>query len=123
MANVMDDNAFAEKTNAFSSAAMFAGLVAASFIALLATGIFLFTCPVSDSETDFNLDSGINPNIVSAGELMQLPKIGPKTAQALIEYRSKFRERPAFENIEDLQKVKGIGPKTAEQIKQWLVFE
>ena len=28
-----------------------------------------------------------------------------------------------YTGIEDLQKVKGIGPKTAEQVKRWLVFE
>ena len=119
----MDDNAFAEKTNASDSAAMFAGLVAASVIALLGTCIFAFSCPGSDTETVFKLDSRINANIASAEELMQLPRIGPKTAQAIIEYRSGFEGQSAFENIEDLQKVKGIGPKTAEQIKQWLVFE
>ena len=69
------------------------------------------------------VDGRINPNTVSAEKLMQLPKIGPKIAEAIINYRSRFQGQPAFENTEDLQKVKGIGPKTAEQLKQWLVFE
>jgi competence ComEA-like helix-hairpin-helix protein len=119
----MDDNAFAEKTNASDSAVMFAGLVAASVVALLGACIFAFCCPCSDSEIDFNLDGRINANTASAGELTQLPRIGPKTAQAIIEYRNGFQGQFAFENIEDLQKVKGIGPKTTEGIKQWLIFE
>ena len=30
---------------------------------------------------------------------------------------------PAFQNPNDLQKVKGIGPKTVENIREWLKFE
>jgi outer membrane protein assembly factor BamB len=35
----------------------------------------------------------------------------------------KDRESLAFQNCDDLQKVKGIGPKTVENIREWLKFE
>jgi DNA uptake protein ComE-like DNA-binding protein len=47
-------------------------------------------------------------------------------ACAIVSYREgAFREgrSPAFESCEDLQKVSGIGPKTVENIGEWLEFE
>jgi len=42
-------------------------------------------------------------------------------------YRKGFSEKngncQAFETTDDLQKVKGIGPKTVENISKWLKFE
>jgi comEA protein len=61
----------------------------------------------------------LNPNIAAAGELAELPSIGPKKAQAIIDYRA---GTSAFENADDLEKVKGIGKKTIEKIKPWLEF-
>ncbi len=51
----------------------------------------------------------INVNTADAQELVQLPGVGPSTAQRIIDYRT---EHGPFASIEDLVKVKRIGPKT-----------
>jgi competence protein ComEA len=41
-----------------------------------------------------------------------MPGVGPKTAQAIVEYRT---ERGPFKSVDELTKVKGIGAKTVER--------
>lgn len=53
----------------------------------------------------------ININTASAKELENLNRVGPKTAQKIINYRT---ENGRFKSIEALKKVNGIGPKTIE---------
>ena len=76
---------------------------------------------------EIELDEKINPNNAPLGSLVRLPGIGVSRAGAIVAYREDFGEKGgkglAFRNCEDLQKVKGIGPKTIENIKQWLKFE
>ncbi len=62
---------------------------------------------------DGGLGARVNVNTASREELETLPGIGPKTAQAIIEYR---RARP-FGRIEDITRVRGIGPKTLERLR------
>jgi competence protein ComEA len=59
----------------------------------------------------------INLNTATLEELMSLERIGPKHAQAIIDYRQTYGP---FEKIEDIMKVKGIGPKTFEANKDKL---
>jgi competence protein ComEA len=56
----------------------------------------------------------ININTASREELQALPRIGPKLADAIVEYRSKH----PFRSIEELQSVPRIGPKTFEGLKE-----
>lgn len=56
----------------------------------------------------------ININSASKVQLMKLKGIGEKTAQKIIDYRAKT----PFSSIEDIQKVKGIGPKKFESMKE-----
>ena len=56
----------------------------------------------------------VNINTGTLAELDTLPGIGPAYAQAIINYRS---TNGPFIRIEDIQKVKGIGPKTFEKLK------
>ena len=76
---------------------------------------------------EIELDERINPNDASPASLVRLPGIGVSRAAAIVAYRKNFSEqngnKPAFKNCDDLQKVKGIGPKTAQNISQWLKFE
>jgi competence protein ComEA len=58
-------------------------------------------------------EARVNLNAASAAELAKLPGIGPSKAQAIVE----FRAREPFEKAEDLRKVKGIGDKLYDSIK------
>ncbi|GEM85023.1 ComEA family DNA-binding protein [Meiothermus hypogaeus] len=58
----------------------------------------------------------ININTATQSQLEALPGIGPKIAREII------RNRP-YRNAQELQaKVKGIGPKTWEEIKRYVRF-
>jgi competence ComEA-like helix-hairpin-helix protein len=76
---------------------------------------------------EIGLDEKINPNDAPLASLVRLPGIGIGKASAIVAYRRDFSEqndnKAAFENCDDLQKVKGIGPKTIENISEWLIFE
>jgi len=79
------------------------------------------------SGCEIELESRINPNDAPVASLVRLPGIGVGRAGAIVAYRENFSEKdgnsPAFRNCDDLQKVRGIGPKTAQNISQWLKFE
>lgn len=66
------------------------------------------------------LIDAININTASSEELQLLPRIGPATADKIITART---EHGPFETIEDIQNVKGIGPKTFETIKEYIKTE
>ena len=76
---------------------------------------------------EMELESRINPNRAPLASLMRLPGVGVARAEAIIEYRQGFGgedgESPAFQNGDDLQKVSGIGPKTVQNISEWLKFD
>lgn len=55
----------------------------------------------------------ININLASVVELEQLPGVGPATAKAIVTYREK---NGAFQTVEDLLKVRGIGPAKLSEI-------
>jgi len=57
--------------------------------------------------------SVIELNKSSKEVLMKINGVGAKKADAIIEYRKKT----AFQNIDDVQNVKGVGKKLAENIK------
>ena len=100
----------------------------------IAVGVCVLLCVVfaawstSNLRTSFELEleGQINPNNAPLASLERLPGIGVALAGAIADYRENFSDkngRAAFENIDDLQKVKGIGPKKAEGMKEWLKFE
>jgi competence protein ComEA len=55
----------------------------------------------------------ININLASATQLEQLPGVGPATAKAIVTYREKYG---AFNTVEELLKVRGIGPAKLSEI-------
>jgi competence protein ComEA len=55
----------------------------------------------------------VNINSASADELARLPGVGPAKAKAIVEYRS----GEPFRKPEDLRKVKGIGDKLFERLR------
>ena len=56
----------------------------------------------------------IDINRAGASELEKLPRIGPKTAERILAFRDAYG---AFRSVNDLQQVKGIGPKTLELLR------
>ena len=58
----------------------------------------------------------IDLNKASKAELVKLPNVGEKTAVAIIE----FRKNHPFRNISDIKKIKGIGEKKFESMKEFI---
>jgi competence ComEA-like helix-hairpin-helix protein len=73
----------------------------------------------SYSRRSLVLDNTINPNMDSAASMARLPLLGVTKVDAIIELRQSGIE---FKNADDLDKVKGIGPKTVENIRPYLKF-
>lgn len=61
----------------------------------------------------------ININTATIDELDSLPEIGPKTAQAIIDYRN---SHGLFTKIDDILGVQGIGPLTFEKIRDLITI-
>ena len=62
----------------------------------------------------------VNINKASAEELMQLKGIGPEYAERIIHYRE---THGAFERVEDITNIPGIGPKTLEENKDRITLK
>lgn len=106
-----------------------------SFGFVILTGICVLVCSCfaaslllkSQKSFDLEPDSRINPNYAPVESLMRLPGVGRAKAEAIAAYRGGFQAEQkgqmAFQSLDDLQKVRGIGPKTAENMSKWLEFE
>lgn len=70
-------------------------------------------------------DTRIDPNTAGWTELTRLPRIGEVIAKRIVAHREEHQARPGepvFRCVEDLQRVKGIGPKTIELIRDQVRF-
>ena len=108
----------------------FAFVIAASLAVCFSTGFVVSSLVEFGSACggcEIELDEKINPNDAPVASLVRLPGIGITRAEAIVAYRENLTKQeansPAFRNCDDLQKVKGIGPKTVGNISQWLKFE
>lgn len=72
----------------------------------------------SASQSPSKTSELININTASKEELMTLPNIGDKRADAIIEYRNANK----FEKIEDIKNVTGIGDKFYEALKDLITI-
>ena len=59
----------------------------------------------------------IDINSATAKEFERLPGIGPQIAGRIVAYREK---NGAFKRVDDITKVRGIGPKTLERLRSHL---
>lgn len=76
--------------------------------------------PVDPAPFFAQTDEGVDLNHATLQELAVLPGIGETRAKAIIAFRE---TNGPFASIEEVQQVKGIGPKTFEQIKGMIVTE
>ena len=60
----------------------------------------------------------VNINSADASQIAFLPRVGPKTAERVVQFRE---EHGPFEQPTDLMQVKGIGDKTFELLSQSVV--
>jgi len=61
----------------------------------------------------------IDLNTAGSAELQLLPRIGPALASRIIEDRA---INGRFDSVEDLERVSGIGPKTVEKIRAFVIL-
>ena len=105
----------------------FAFVIAVSLGVLFSVGFAASGFWGVDKSCEIGLDEFINPNTAPVASLVRLPGIGIVRAEAIVAYRERFCEKnvsgPAFGCGGDLEKVRGIGPKTVQNISEWLKFE
>lgn len=108
-----------------------------SFAFVVSVGVaFVFSCiffsnltgfEPADKDNEIRLDNRINPNNASVASMARLPGIGIAKAEAIVIYRNNSHdnneENQPYKSADDLQVVKGIGPKTVQNISEWLKFE
>ncbi|MFZ5816365.1 MAG: helix-hairpin-helix domain-containing protein [Bacillota bacterium] len=76
--------------------------------------------PVKASEPPSTVEAQrlvVNLNTATAAELERVPGIGPATARAIVQHRTKHGP---FRRVEDLTAVSGIGPKTLKRLRPYL---
>ncbi|MDM7924505.1 MAG: helix-hairpin-helix domain-containing protein [bacterium] len=61
--------------------------------------------------------AGVNLNSAGSAELVSVPGIGPVMAGRILAYR---RESGRFRSVDELIRVRGIGPRTLEKIRPYL---
>jgi len=102
--------------------------ILASFLLLWLVGSFEFFDESSGEEDSprTELVTTINPNTAPWWELMILPGIGPSLARQIISYRQNAvragEKLPVFHSASDLDRVKGICPKTVLRLAPYLHF-
>lgn len=89
-------------------------------LVLLAVSMKMIWAPKAPQPVSALEPERININTASKQELMGLPGIGPVLAQRIIEYRE---AHGGFKFLEGLMKVKGIGPKIFERIKELITVD
>jgi hypothetical protein len=68
----------------------------------------------------------IDPNVATWQELAVLPQIGESRAREIVDFReqspSRRLGRPVFARLEDMMKVRGLGPNMLETLRPHLTF-
>ena len=74
----------------------------------------------SDSREKVDTNGKININTADLAELQEIPGVGEKKAQSIMEYRENCG---GFQNIEQLQEVPGIKGKTFDKVKDYITVK
>ena len=72
------------------------------------------------------LQDKLDPNTATLSDLSALPNLGPAMARRILDDREQFQKQhpnePAYKSLNDLQRIKGIGPATLENLRPYLQF-
>ena len=98
-------------------------IAAFTAVGIIAIGWSFWAILPSGGEEVLVPDSKIHINTDSLEQIASLPMIGESRAMGIIRYRENFEGDKAFNSIEDICKVKGIGIKIAEAIEPYISFE
>jgi competence ComEA-like helix-hairpin-helix protein len=117
----------AEDQRASRQRSQAAGFVLATGFAAASSLVLIATVWSDRDAMSASLMAGINPNTATVASLARLPGIGWTRAQAIVVYRERVVGATpgavAFKSPEDLQRIRGIGPKTAQGLAPWLEFD
>ena len=80
----------------------------------------LFLLATMMSSSIYAEEKKVNINKAAAEEIATLPGIGEKTAKLIVEYREK---NGGFKKLEDIRRLKGVGKKLFEKIKENITVE
>ncbi len=90
--------------------------MSAALRALVAAAALLAGTPALAAKKPLGPGDRIDLNRASAAELMRLPGVGQKRAQAIVAQRTKA----PFKRPEDVLAVKGLGPAWFARVKGWV---
>ena len=92
------------------------------YVLILSLTLFLGSNIISAQETTDKEETTIekvNINTATAEQLMQLPGVGEKTANKIINHRN---ENGEFKTLDQLKEVSGIGEKKYEKMKDMITI-
>jgi competence protein ComEA len=84
--------------------------------AIIALVLFISALAVS-AQTKQPPAHALDLNVANVKELQQVPGIGPKTAQAIVDFRHKSGP---FRRVEDLLAIKGISQRKLDKMRPYL---
>ena len=127
LSNMASDN-YVQRTEVRQSGIQsFAFVISVCVCALFSIVFAVSSLAVVGEPSGIELDERINPNDAPIASMVRLPGIGISRAEAIVACREDLSKEDsnsrAFRSCYDLQKVRGIGPKTAQSIGEWLKFE
>lgn len=89
----------------------------AVMVLLLAICFFPVTRICSAGE---KIEGKVNINTAAESQISLLPGVGPKLAVEIVNYRT---NNGKFTTVEDIKKIKGVGDKKFEKMKDYIVVE
>ena len=127
MNNMANDNYVQREESGQNRIHSFAFVISVCVCVLLSIGFGASSLVGDELSFEMGLDERVNPNDAPIASLVRLPGIGVGRAEAIVAYRGNFSKEDSnsrvFRDCDDLQKVSGIGPKTVQNINEWLKFE